>query len=105
MVLYMLLATNLCNCVLGNSVSGFDESLLTLANASTIVFRTFAVKCPSAVMGTQWMIDYTTIATVETRIWFAYMIYNVRIKILLKRPTRRFQWLILSLVLYFSIHY
>lgn len=45
-----------------------------LTNASSIVFRTFAVKCPSIVMGTQWMIDYTTITTVETRIGFAYMI-------------------------------
>lgn len=88
MVLNLLLATNLCNSVLGNNVSGFDESLLTLTNASSIVFRTFAVKCPSVVMGTQWMIDYTTITTVETRIGFAYVIYNARIKRLLKRPTR-----------------
>ena len=63
------------------------------------------MKCPSVVMGTQWMIDYTTITTVETRIGFAYMIYNAGIKRLLKRPTRRLQWLSLSLVLYFFIYY
>lgn len=63
------------------------------------------MKCPSVVMGTQWMIDYTTITTVETRTGFAYMIYNAGIKRLLKRPTRRLQWLSLSLVLYFSIYY
>ena len=87
----MLLATNLSNGVLGNNVSGFHESLLTLTNASSIVFGTFAVKCPFVVMGTQWMIDYTTITTVETGIGFAYMIYNARIKRLLKRPTMRLQ--------------
>lgn len=101
----MPLPTNSCNGVLGNNVSGFDESLLTLTNASSIVFRTFAVKCPSVVMGTQWMIDYTTITTVETRIGFAYMIYNVRIKRLLKRSNRRLQWSSLCLVLYFPIYY
>ena len=105
MVLNLLLATNLCNGVLGNNVSGFDESLLTLTNAPSIVFRTFAVKCPSVVMGTQWMIDYTTITTVETGIGFAYMIYNARIKRLLKRPTMRLQWSSLSLVLYVSIYF